>query len=154
MEFVLNPVDRVTYLKSVCKTSWPCSGENPLTASLLIWSNKQSPHGGLHLFVLSDLCPLCSNVCLSLFHVLIQTPSMFLPQGSCIWCCMLCMPRILSRIFYVTPTFLSSRPLCVLSPQWSIRWPEKIECRFTIHNLLSLLFHFFSLALSVTWHFY
>ena len=64
MEFVLNPVDRVTYLKSVCKTSWPCSGENPLTASLLIWSNKQSPHRDLHLLVLSNLHPLCFNVCL------------------------------------------------------------------------------------------
>ena len=154
MEFVLNPVDRVTYLKSVCKTSWPCSGENPLTASLLIWSNKQSPHRDLHLLVLSNLHPLCFNVWLSLFHVLIQTSSMFLPQGICIWCCMLCMPRILFRVFYITPIFLSSRPLCILSSQWGIRWPEKIEFHFTIQNLLSLLFYFFSLTLSVTWRFY
>lgn len=154
MEFVLNPRDRVTYLKSVCKTSWPFSGKNPLIASLLIWSNKQNPHGGLHLPVLSNLYLLCSTVWLSLFHVLIQTPSMFLPQGICIWCCMLCMPRIFFLVFYMTPIFLSSRPLCILPSQWGIRWPEKIEFHFTIQNFLSLFFYLFSLTLSVIWHIY
>lgn len=154
MEFVLNPADRVTYLKSVCKTCWPCSGEHPLTASLLIWSNKQSPHGGLHLPVVSNLDPLCSDVWLSLFHVLVETPSLLLPQGICIWCWILCTPRILFRVFYITPIFLSSRPLCILPSRWGICWPEKTEFHFTIQNFLSLSFYFFSLTLSVTWHIY